>query len=205
MQVRCRPVAATVTVLALAAVLTACFEDGPVTAPSGVKLPPTSMAPLTTAPSTTTRAVTTTTTRSSSRSSSSRAAAPSDTLLSDLRMGRRDGYDRLVLQFTGSVPAYSITRTAGPVTECGSGDDAGGPGEYLLLTAEPIAVTDDGGKPAYTGAKTVAGPGRAISRAIITCAFEGRLQVAVKLTGNDLRYTDSTLTGPSRIVLDVRE
>ncbi|BDH58719.1 hypothetical protein MTP03_36580 [Tsukamurella sp. PLM1] len=78
-------------------------------------------------------------------------------------------------------------------------------GEYLVLRIEPIALFDDDGKPAYTGANTVAGPGRAISRAIISCAFEGQLQVAVKLTGNDQRYADSTLAGPSRIVLDVRQ
>lgn len=201
------------TVLALGAALTACFEDGPVTAPSGVKLPPVSATA--TAPSgsgvVTTTTVRTTSSRAPSTSSrtSSRAPstrpAPSSTMLSDLRMGRHDGYDRLVLQFTGDVPPYTVTREAGPITECGSGLDAGGPGEYLVLKIEPIALFDDDGEPAYTGANTVAGPGRAISRAIISCAFEGRLEVAVKLTGNDQRYADSTLTGPSRIVLDVRE
>ena len=47
--------------------------------------------------------------------------------------------------------------------------------------------------------------GNAVSRAIVTCHFEGQLQVAIKLTGNAQRYADSTLTGPGRIVVDVQQ
>ncbi|NMD58279.1 hypothetical protein [Tsukamurella columbiensis] len=126
-------------------------------------------------------------------------------MLRDLRTGPRDGADRVVLEFTGAAPPYRVTREAGPVTDCGSGAVLGGPGEYLVVHAEPVAAFDDAGTAAYRGERTVGGPGRAVSRAIITCSFEGQLQVALKLTGNAQRYADSTLTGPGRIVVDVQQ
>ncbi|CAM5378123.1 Lipoprotein OS=Tsukamurella paurometabola (strain ATCC 8368 / DSM / CCUG 35730 / CIP 100753/ JCM 10117 / KCTC 9821 / NBRC 16120 / NCIMB 702349 / NCTC 13040)OX=521096 GN=Tpau_1059 PE=4 SV=1 [Tsukamurella paurometabola] len=190
-----RTMTATATVLVLAASLSACFDSKPVTAPSGVKSPPTSTVTVTAAPS----GATTTTAPSAATTTGS-----SGTMLADLRLGRRDDGDRLVLQFTGAAPPYRISRTAGPVADCGSGNPATGPGEFLVLTAEPVAMMDDEGRPAYTGPATVAGPGGAISRAVITCRFEAQLQVAVQLTGNNQRYTDSTLTGPGRIVVDVK-
>lgn len=198
-----RAMGATVTVLALGASLTACFDDGPVTAPSGVKPPPVSTVTVTStasSPATTPRSsAPRTTTRSST------AGAPSSTMLSDLRMARRDDGDRLVLEFTGAPPPYRITRAAGPISDCGSGNAATGPGEFLVITAEPVAMIDDRGDPAYSGPGTVAGPGPAIGQAVITCRFEAQLQVAVKVAGNNQSYTDSTLTGPGRIVLDVRD
>ncbi len=190
------------TAVVLGAALTACGESGPVTAPSGIARPSSTVtlaAPSSPAPSTTSA------TWSAGPSSASATAAPGETMLKDLRTGARDGADRVVLEFTGAVPPYRVTREAGPVVDCASGAVLGGPGEYLVVRAEPVAIFDDAGRSAYAGERTVAGPGRAVSRAIITCSFEGQLQVALKLTGNAQRYADSTLSGPGRIVVDVQQ
>ncbi|CAM3058496.1 hypothetical protein [Tsukamurella hominis] len=189
------------TVLALGAALTACGQDGPVTAPSGIARPSSAATVTTAAPSSPSTTVTST---SPGTTTSTSAAAPGTTMLQDLRTGAREGADRVVLEFTGAVPPYRVTREAGPVMDCASGAVLGGPGEYLVVRAEPVAIFDDAGKSAYAGERTVAGPGNAVSRAIITCSFEGQLQVALKLTGNAQRYADSTLTGPGRIVVDVQ-
>ncbi|CAM3928337.1 AMIN-like domain-containing (lipo)protein [Tsukamurella ocularis] len=189
------------TVLVLGAMLAACDGSGPVTAPSGIGRP--SVTTVTgAAPSSTGTA---TSAPRSAPATTSASVAPGATMLKDLRTGASDGADRVVLEFTGAVPPYRVTRDAGPVLDCGSGAVLGGPGEYLVVRVEPVAIFDDAGKSAYTGERGVAGPGRAVSRAIITCSFEGQLQVALKLTGNAQRYADSTLTGPGRIVVDVQQ
>lgn len=189
------------TAVVLGAALTACGQDGPVTAPSGIARPSSVTTVTGTAPS----SPGTTVSSTSPGTTTSAAAAPGTTMLKDLRTGARDGADRVVLEFTGAVPPYRVTREAGPVMDCASGAVLGGPGEYLVVRVEPVAIFDDDGNAAYTGERTVAGPGRAVSRAIITCSFEGQLQVALKLTGNAQRYADSTLTGPGRIVVDVQQ
>ncbi|MDP0396379.1 AMIN-like domain-containing (lipo)protein [Tsukamurella strandjordii] len=135
------------------------------------------------------------------------APASGPTMLSDLRTGRSDDADRLVLQFTTAVPKYTVVRQSGPIQDCGSGATVGDAGEYLVVKVEPIALFDDNGNPAYKGPNSIPGPGGgAIDRATISCAFEGQLQVAVKLADGKGAKTskDFTLTGPSRIVLDVK-
>ncbi|GAA1078250.1 AMIN-like domain-containing (lipo)protein [Tsukamurella strandjordii] len=135
------------------------------------------------------------------------APASGPTMLSDLRTGRSDDADRLVLQFTTAVPKYTVVRQSGPIQDCGSGATVGDVGEYLVVKVEPIALFDDNGNPAYKGPNSIPGPGGgAIDRATISCAFEGQLQVAVKLADGKGAKTskDFTLTGPSRIVLDVK-
>ncbi|MCA0156784.1 hypothetical protein LB823_11280 [Tsukamurella sp. M9C] len=190
------------TAVVLGAALTACGQDGLVTAPSGIARPSSVTTVAGAAPSSPS-SVTSASPRVTT--STSATAAPGTTMLKDLRTGARDGADRVVLEFTGAVPPYRVTREAGPVMDCGSGAVLGGPGEYLVVRVEPVAIFDDDGNAAYAGERTVAGPGRAVSRAIITCSFEGQLQVALKLTGNAQRYADSTLTGPGRIVVDVQQ
>lgn len=191
------------TAVVLGAALTACGQDSPVTAPSGIARPSSVTTVTGAAPSS--PGTTVTSTSPGTTTSTSASAGPTTTMLKDLRTGARDGADRVVLEFTGAVPPYRVTREAGPVMDCGSGAVLGGPGEYLVVRVEPVAIFDDDGNAAYAGERTVAGPGRAVSRAIITCSFEGQLQVALKLTGNAQRYADSTLTGPGRIVVDVQQ
>ncbi len=171
-------------VLVLAAATAACAEDGPVAAPSGSSRP---SAASVTVPA-----------------PSSPAFLPGTTMLTGLRTGAHEGHDRVVLEFTGPVPPYRITREAGPIVDCASGAIRGGPGQYLVLRAEPVGIFDHDGYTPYTGPRTVAGPGATVSRAIIGCHFEGQLQVAVQLTGAACGYTDSTLTAPDRIVIDVQ-
>ncbi|WP_019202576.1 hypothetical protein [Tsukamurella sp. 1534] len=126
-------------------------------------------------------------------------------MLSDLRTGARDGSDRLVLEFTGQAPPYTVTRKSGPIDDCASGNRVAGEGQYLVIRAEPVGIFDHDGRSPYTGPRTVPGPGGAITRAAVSCAFEGQLQVAVRLAGDGLGYKDFTLSGPGRIVLDVQQ
>lgn len=190
------------TVLVLGAAVTACGQNGPVTAPSGIARPSSATTVTGTAPSS---PGTATSAPPSATTTTSASVAPGATMLKDLRTGARDGADRVVLEFTGATPPYRVTREAGPVVDCASGAVLGGPGEYLVVRAEPVGIFDHDGVSPYTGERTVAGPGNAVSRAIVTCHFEGQLQVAIKLTGNAQRYADSTLTGPGRIVVDVQQ
>ncbi|BDD81571.1 hypothetical protein TPB0596_13340 [Tsukamurella pulmonis] len=191
----------TITAIALGAALTACTQDGAVTAPSGIARPSvttmTGAAPPSSAPAPTA-------TTATAAAPAGASVAPGETMLADLRTGARDGADRVVLEFTGPVPPYRISREAGPVVDCASGATLGGPGQYLVVRAEPVGIFDHDGVSPYTGERTVAGPGGAVARAIITCHFEGQLQVAIELAGTAQRYADSTLTGPGRIVVDVQ-
>lgn len=187
---------ATVTVLALGTALAACGgNDGDRAAPSATATGTSTVTAPASDPA-----------QSSAPGAASSAPAPvsaAESMLSDLRIGRNDGHDRVVLQFTGAAPKYTITSAKGPIQECASGETVAGAGDYLVITIPSIALFDDDGNSAYSGPKKVTGPGPYVGDATIACAFEGRLEVAVRLLQPPERHTDMTLTDPGRIAVDV--
>lgn len=126
--------------------------------------------------------------------------------LTDVTVGAHEGYDRVVFTFDGELPGYDIGYVDGPVTQDGSGDpvEVGGtnaisvrmsPASGALLTGENVEMT-------YTGPDRVEGPGQSVVDVVRAGDFEAQLTWAIGVDGEQ-PFKVSTLTGPTRIVVDV--
>lgn len=114
------------------------------------------------------------------------------------------GHDRVVFEFAGdSVPGYRIEYRAGPVQRCGSGDPVTVAGAArLVVRFQPAQAHDDRGNPAPAPRRgTPALP--AVRELTLICDFEGQVEWVLGVAGRT-PYRVSELTGPARLVLDVK-
>ena len=120
------------------------------------------------------------------------------------RVGRHEGYDRVVYEFTGSAaPHYSVRYVDRPVGDP-SGNPVAVPGDVWLEvlvssvgTPGESAPTADDPLPA-----TLQGTGIAAADAIWG-GFEGVGQGFIGLSGEQRPFKVSTATSPSRLIVDV--
>jgi hypothetical protein len=125
--------------------------------------------------------------------------------LLDLRTGANAGFDRVVLEFTGStIPGYRVEYVDRPVRECGSGRTVAVAGDgWLAITLRGTqAHTDD-------GRSTVQRRNRRLDMAVIrqvvfTCDFEGIVQVVLGV-GSPNRYRVTELSDPARLIVDLQQ
>jgi len=114
------------------------------------------------------------------------------------------GYDRVVFEFTGdSVPGYRVEYTTKPAQRCGSGDPVtvAGTGR-LIVRFEPAQAHDEHGN--LTPAERHRAPGLpAVRELTLICDFEGQVAWVLGITA-PAAYRVLELTGPARVVLDVR-
>ncbi|UFU01992.1 hypothetical protein LQF12_10750 [Ruania suaedae] len=127
-----------------------------------------------------------------------------DLLLVEARTGRHDGYDRVVLEFTGSgTPGWVGEYVEDPV-EDGSGRPIDIEGEAALqVTVEGTRYpdkTDDYFSPAVLPVE-----GEAIEEADIGGTFEGYTQVIVGVEDEGSPFRVFSLTDPTRVVIDVQD
>ncbi|HEY3221724.1 MAG TPA: hypothetical protein VGJ80_13405 [Gemmatimonadales bacterium] len=116
------------------------------------------------------------------------------------------GYDRVVFEFTGggdSVPGYRVEYTAKPVQRCGSGDPVTVAGtEHLIVRFEPAQAHDEHG--GLAPAERNRTPGLpAVRELTLICDFEGQVAWVLGIAA-PTEYRVSELTGPARLVVDVR-
>lgn len=115
------------------------------------------------------------------------------------------GYDRVVVDLSGSAPGYDVRYVSSP-TNCASGKTYSVPGtRYLQVTLRPAQAHTD------AGSNTYAGPGRTSSKSTylptlkgirMTCDFEGHVSFVLGLD-HKAGYHVSTLSSPTRIYVDV--
>ena len=126
--------------------------------------------------------------------------------LTDVTVGSHEGYDRVVFTFDGELPGYDIGYVDGPVTQDGSGDpiEVGGtnaisvrmsPASGARLDGEQVEMT-------YDGPDRVEGPGNPVAEVVRAGDFEAQITWAIGVDGEQ-PFKVSTLTGPTRIVVDV--
>lgn len=119
--------------------------------------------------------------------------------------GESPGYDRVVFEFTGrdSVPGYRVEYTTKPVQRCGSGDPVTVAGKgHLIVRFEPAQAHDEHG--ALAPDKRHYTPGMpAVREMTLICDFEGQVTWVLGIAAPSA-YRVSELTGPPRLVLDVR-
>ena len=118
--------------------------------------------------------------------------------------GASSGYDRVVFEFTGdSVPGYRVEYTTKPVQRCGSGDPVtvAGTGR-LIVRFEPAQAHDEHGNLTPAERHRTAGL-PAVRELTLICDFEGQVAWVLGIAAPS-EYRVSELTGPTRLVLDVR-
>lgn len=137
--------------------------------------------------------------------SASVSAASAPSLLTNIRTGSHPTFDRIVLDFSGSVPAYGVTGGPDQLTDCGSGNTVPLTGtEYTEITSTNAAAHDENGNPTYTGPRVVYTPQLAkVTGFAVTCDFEGHLNVGFATKAGVTEIHTFPLSNPSRIVVDV--
>lgn len=121
-----------------------------------------------------------------------------------IRVGAHDGYDRIVLDFQGSNPQYDA-KYVPQLLQDGSGrpvDVAGN--AFLQITMQGAAAHDEHGHPTYTGAHILDTPSlKEVKAVALTGDFESVLTVGLGIAKKD-NYSISTLSTPTRLIIDVR-
>ena len=126
-----------------------------------------------------------------------------DLVFDDVRLGRHNGYDRIVLQFSGTgVPGYQVRYEDDPRQE-GSGRRVRLDGDAaLVITAERTIYPDDCSR-YYDGPRRIEGPGDTVTEVSVGGTFEGYTDVYAGISGAPRPFRVFTLTGPPRLVVDV--
>jgi hypothetical protein len=126
-------------------------------------------------------------------------------VLSDVRVGVNQGFDRVVLEFLGSAaPGYRVEYVDRPVRRCGSGDATSIAGDAALsITLRATQAHDERGQ------VTVQQRERRLQMPVIkefemVCDFEGVVQVVLGVSRPN-RYRITELQNPTRIIVDVQQ
>lgn len=173
-------------VLLLAAVFTACARDSNETAgqPEVSRLAPPTMKPQDTAQCSTPTAI-------------------SMAELTNIRSGRHDGFDRIVLEFSGPEPMCTA-RYVNQIVADGSGQPISLDGNaFLQVTVSGAAAHDDAGKSTYNGPDMIDTPDlQNVAAVTLAGDFEGQVTLGLGLNTKTY-YQVFALSGPTRVVIDV--
>ena len=127
-----------------------------------------------------------------------------DLVLTDVRLGDHDGYDRIVLEFAGTgTPGWAVGYVDRAVLD--------GSGERVTLDGDAImdvyasGTTYPGSDADHYGGPTRLEPdgGGAVDEVYVGGTFEGYTQVLAGITGGPAAFRVFALTDPSRLVVDV--
>jgi hypothetical protein len=128
-------------------------------------------------------------------------------LLTEVRTGDHQGYDRLVFEFRNHVPGWEVAYTDPPIQAQGTGANVSVAGQaYVSVRMQPasgVEFTDSGLNVVYDGPDRLSGPdGQSVlAEAVSTGDFEALLTWATGLRQRT-PFRVNTLTGPPRLVID---
>ncbi len=124
-------------------------------------------------------------------------------LLVDVRHGTHAGFDRMVFEFEGPIPAYEIAYVDKPTWQCGSGAEVWLDGDaWLRIDLEPAAAHTDDGQPTLQ-ARSFRSGYEILLEAEQVCDYEAIVSwVAGNSSPNGYRVFD--LADPARLVVDFR-
>lgn len=129
-----------------------------------------------------------------------------DLVLTAVRVGDHDGYDRVVMEFAGtSTPGWSLGYVADPVQD-GSGDPIDLDGDAFLDIYASGTTYPMEGDPTYDGPSQFAPEdGGSMVDVKVGGTFEGYTQLTVGLTGAERPFRVFPLADPPRLVVDVAD
>ncbi|MPQ98669.1 hypothetical protein GB931_12205 [Modestobacter sp. I12A-02628] len=126
--------------------------------------------------------------------------------VSDVRVAAQDGFDRVVFEFGGTgEPSWDV-RYAEQATSQGSGEVVDVPGaEVLQVTLGGVGYPYETGVTEWSGPEPLTAPdtGR-VAGVVFDATFEG-LSTAFVGTSARAPFRVFTLTGPTRVVVDVAD
>lgn len=127
-------------------------------------------------------------------------------VLKDVRMGvhpELGGWERIVFEFDGAQRPAATIEYVSKATACGSGQDVTIDGAAILQVAITGAdAHDTSGHP--TVPTTITGPGTVVHGGTQTCDFEAHVTWDFGLDAKH-NFKVTTLTNPTRIVIDVKQ
>ena len=125
-----------------------------------------------------------------------------DLQLVDVRVGEHDGFDRVVLELSGTAtPGWGVAWSDEAVAE-GSGDVVPLEGDHVLtISASGTALPEPGSfeVPARLG------PAGAVAEVQVNGWFEGYTQVFAGVEGEERPFRVFTLADPPRLVVDITD
>jgi len=124
-------------------------------------------------------------------------------IIEDVRVGRNDGFDRLVFEFRGvDIPEWEVLYVQ-RAEQCGSGKPVPVGGNYILqVTMRTTAAHEDGELTIDATQLTAAFP--QMTEAIQICDFEGVVTWVIG-TQEKAPFRAFELDGPARLVVDVKQ
>lgn len=127
-------------------------------------------------------------------------------LLTAVRAAKQDGFDRVVFEFEGAVPGYSVRYIDRPITEDASGETVEVKGDSVLqVRMEPASGADLSGEElriTYKGANRLTPSTAVVTELVRTGDFEAVLTWVIGVKGKPGFRVD-TLTGPSRLIVEI--
>jgi hypothetical protein len=130
------------------------------------------------------------------------SSTTSQPVLVSVRAGHHNGFDRIVMEFSGSLPSQRNIRWVDQVTSDGSGQPIRVAGHrfFELSVSSAVAHTSTG-QATVPSRQTYALPN--ITQSVIAGDFEGVVTLGVGLQRHTVTHM-YTLTSPSRIVVDTQ-
>jgi hypothetical protein len=123
-------------------------------------------------------------------------------MVTAVRYGAHETYDRLVVDLKGGVPGYSVKWVDAFVEDAsGKPIDVHG-GAYLQLTLFPANAHDDEGVPTWSGGPIYPANLTNLTDIVRTGDFEGRVGIGLVLA-KQAGFQVQEKGGPSRLVIDV--
>lgn len=128
-----------------------------------------------------------------------------DLVLTDVRTGSHDGYDRVVMEFAGNGRPGWVVEYVDEAVQEGSGDVITLDGESILQVFASGTTYPAEGQDFFPTGPLSPGPGgSAVSDVHVVGTFEGYTQMFAALDGPPADVRVFRLGNPSRLVVDVR-
>jgi len=125
--------------------------------------------------------------------------------VSDIRLGRHDGFDRVVFEVGGTgTPGWDVQYVDEAASQ-GSGDAVDVAGEAILqVTLTGAGYPYDTGVEEYSGGPLSAADTRAVTEVVFDATFEGTTVSFVGTTGRN-PFRVYALENPARVVVEVAD
>lgn len=133
------------------------------------------------------------------------ASSDARVTVSDIRLGRHDGFDRVVFEVGGTgTPGWDV-RYVDQATSQGSGDPVEVAGDAVLqVTLTGMGYPYDTGVEEYAGGPLSAGETQVVTEVVFDATFEGTT-VAFVGTAGRTPFRVYALDSPARVVVEVAD
>jgi predicted small lipoprotein YifL len=129
-----------------------------------------------------------------------------DLVLSEVRVGEHEGFDRIVLEFTGTgTPGWTVNYVDEAVLD-GSGEVVQLGGDAFLDIYASGTTYPESEQDYYAGPRQFQSEsGGGVDEVYVAGTFEGYTQVLAGIDGDRVPFRVFALSDPSRLVVDVRD